>query len=52
MKCVDCGRSIPPLEEFPGPRCLDCWAVTPEGSRMPTSDELVAMWGGPVHRKG
>jgi predicted Zn-ribbon and HTH transcriptional regulator len=24
--CKDCGKSVPELEVFPGPRCLDCHA--------------------------
>jgi len=44
--CTRCGSCVDPLEVFPGGVCLSCWAVSPEGRRMPTADELVAMWGG------
>lgn len=46
MKCTKCERSIDPLEAFPGDVCLDCWAASPEGRRMPTAAEIVTMWGG------
>ena len=48
--CRDCGATVPHLEVFPGPRCLSCWAASPEGLRMPTADELVTMWGGTPRR--
>lgn len=44
--CTRCGSDVDPLEVFPGGVCLPCWAVSPEGRRMPTADELVTMWGG------
>lgn len=44
--CTGCGEVHDALEEFPGGRCLSCWAATPEGQRLPTASELVAMWGG------
>lgn len=47
---IDCTRCATPtdmLAVFPGGVCLTCWADSPEGRRMPTADELVAMWGGP-----
>lgn len=52
QKCVICGREVDPLEVFPAPegvegiRCLDDYANSPEGRRMPTADEIVNMWGG------
>lgn len=46
MECKSCGRTIDKLEEFPGGVCVDCYANTPEGRRMPTADEVTAMWGG------
>jgi hypothetical protein len=48
--CTGCGTPTGQLELFPGGLCLDCWAKSPEGRRMPTADEVVAMWGGPVRR--
>lgn len=44
--CTTCAKTIDVLEEFPGGVCLDCWAASPEGRRMPTAEELTAMWGG------
>jgi hypothetical protein len=44
--CTRCGSDTDPLAVFPGGLCLDCYKVTPEGRRMPTADEVVAMWGG------
>jgi len=46
--CSRCETEHDWLEEFPGKLCLDCYAQSPEGRRMPTADEVVAMWGGPV----
>ena len=46
IKCVKCATPTDNLAVFPGGVCLACWAVSPEGRRMPTADELVAMWGG------
>lgn len=44
--CCHCGVTVAYLEVFPGPACLACYARTPEGMRMPSAAELVAMWGG------
>jgi hypothetical protein len=46
MTCETCGEPLEELEAFPGGVCLDCYARTADGSRMPTADELTAMWGG------
>lgn len=43
--CTSCGEEHDPLESFPGTVCLACWAKSPEGRRMPTGDEVAAMWG-------
>jgi hypothetical protein len=48
LTCATCAATVDPLEVFPGGVCLACWAASPEGSRMPTADEVVALWGGPV----
>ncbi len=48
--CTSCGTPTDPLAVFPGGACLACWAASPEGRRMPTADEVVRMWGGPVRR--
>lgn len=48
--CTTCDKAHDLLESFPGNLCLACYAESPEGRRMPTADELVAMWGGPVRR--
>jgi len=48
--CASCQSPVDRLEAFPGGLCLTCWADSPEGRRMPTAEELVAMWGGPVKR--
>ena len=50
--CRGCGDPTDQLDLFPGGVCLACWAKSPEGRRMPTADEVVRMWGGPVRRKG
>jgi hypothetical protein len=44
--CKTCHAEQSYLEEFPGGICLDCYAKSPEGRRMPTADEVVGMWGG------
>jgi ribosomal protein L40E len=49
--CTSCGVPTGMLERFPGGVCLSCWAKSPDGRRMPTADELTAMWGGKT-RKG
>jgi hypothetical protein len=46
--CTVCHCEVHPLEVFPGPLCLACYAVTQEGAPMPTAEEIVAMWGGPT----
>ena len=46
ITCVACGSVVDRLDVFPGGVCLPCWAVSPEGRRMPTAGELVRMWGG------
>jgi hypothetical protein len=46
VNCATCGNETDRLELFPGDVCLTCWANSPEGRRMPTANELVAMWGG------
>lgn len=51
ITCKGCTKVHDRLESFPGNLCLECWADSPEGRRMPTADELVAMWGGPVRRR-
>lgn len=46
--CKDCGTVGSYLEEFPGPRCLDCHAAAPEVIEMHenmTAEELARMWG-------
>lgn len=48
--CTSCNAPVDPLEVFPGGVCLTCWAASPEGRRMPTAEEVVALWGGPVRR--
>jgi hypothetical protein len=49
--CTGCGNPVEALAVFPGGVCLDCWARSPEGRRMPTADEVTAMWGGPVRTR-
>lgn len=44
--CTKCETLTHVYELFPGDVCLTCWADSPEGRRMPTAGELVAMWGG------
>jgi len=51
LTCTACRAEFHWLEEFPGRICLACYARTQEGQPLPTAEELVAMWGGPV-RKG
>ena len=46
--CRKCSTPTDRLELFPGGVCLNCWAQSPEGHRMPTADEVTRMWGGPV----
>lgn len=44
--CTTCGTDTDRLEIFPGDVCITCWAASPAGRYLPTSDELIAMWGG------
>ena len=49
LTCNDCGAGVDPLEIFPGDRCIDCHANTPETRAMlrgMTADKLARMWGG------
>ena len=48
--CTKCDTVTDRLALFPGGVCLACWAQSPEGRRMPTADEVTAMWGGTVRR--
>lgn len=50
LACKTCKGEIDPLAVFPGPLCLTCYAQTQEDVPMPTAEEVVAMWGGPVRR--
>ena len=53
-KCKGCGKSIDPLEEFPGGKCLDCHAGDPavqNDINNMTADDLANMWGADVLRK-
>lgn len=50
VKCNSCGAETDELAVFPGGVCLACWRQTDEGQRMPTADELVAMWGGKARK--
>lgn len=50
--CTSCGKDMMEIDAFPGNVCLDCYADSPEGRRMPTAEEVVEMWGGPVRRSG
>ena len=44
--CQTCETPTDDLAMFPGGICVDCYAQTAEGQRMPTADEIVSMWGG------
>jgi ribosomal protein L40E len=44
VECNGCGKATDKLEIFPKQLCLDCYAESPEGKRMPTAEELVRMW--------
>lgn len=46
IACTRCDVLTDILAVFPGGVCLPCWADSPEGRRVPTASELVAMWGG------
>lgn len=50
VPCTKCSTRTDRLAVFPGGVCLACWAQSPEGRRMPTAGEVVAMWGGPARR--
>ena len=47
--CTTCRQPVDPLAVFPGGVCLTCWEKS--APPMPTAEELVAMWGGPVKKK-
>ena len=44
--CTSCAVRVDPLDVFPGGVCVECWAVSVEGRRMPTASEIVSMWEG------
>jgi predicted nucleic acid-binding Zn ribbon protein len=44
--CAACGGTFDVLEMFPGSVCVECFAASPDGQRMPSAAEVVAMWGG------
>lgn len=46
VTCTACKADTDPLALFPGDVCLNCWAASEEGQRMPTADEVVSMWKG------
>jgi hypothetical protein len=50
VTCQTCGEPLGVLEAFPGGVCLECWEASVDGRRMPTADELTAMWGGDAGR--
>jgi hypothetical protein len=50
-KCPDCGKDVHPLAVFPEGRCLECYKVATANDPMPTADDIVRMWGGPVRRR-
>lgn len=43
--CTVCGTLIDPFAEFPGTRCLDCYAASADGNRHISARELAQMWG-------
>ena len=50
-KCTACEHWVDRLEIFPGGICLECYRQTDDARRPITTDELTAMWGGPVRRQ-
>jgi len=51
ITCKDCKADVDPLAIFPGNRCLECHKVATANDPMPTADDIVRMWGGPVRRR-
>lgn len=45
IRCALCGLTVDALEVFPGGICLECYAASPDGRRMPTAAEVRAAWG-------
>lgn len=45
VKCSQCEAEIDELAVFPKGRCVDCYAASPEGRRMPTAAEVRRTWG-------
>lgn len=41
--CKDCGAKIEYLADFPGPRCLKCWAKRMEGQPLERPDFIKAI---------
>lgn len=46
VDCTQCRTPTDWLAVFPGGLCVNCYAVSPTGRRMPTAAEVVRMWGG------
>lgn len=46
ITCAGCKTATDKLEIYPGKLCFNCWKTTPAGQKMPTAEELIAMWGG------
>jgi len=44
--CKDCGKTVAPLDVFPGPLCMDCYAAAFDAKPLPSAQEIAAMWGG------
>jgi hypothetical protein len=53
VKCTKCKSTVDPLAVFPDGLCLECYR--PIGDKIAetmTAEDLTAMWGGPVRKRG
>lgn len=44
--CTSCNTPTDNLALFPNNLCMNCYAVTEQGTRIVTAEELTRMWGG------
>ena len=46
INCFKCESEVHPFALFAGGLCVECYALTSEGRRNITGEELARMWGG------
>jgi len=46
INCYKCEMEVHPFALFAGGLCVECYALTSEGRRNITGEELARMWSG------